>query len=179
MASGSKAVVLSFLSAFAAFAAFAPPPAAAASCFSDCLAETKAEPDDERAWRDAARACKARCEAAVRDDLARRGTLARVESCRAEPLTTEEMRTLRSANPSFQIRFNVFTWEIRNVLPGKTLRSIEVASPNLELQETRYAAGALIPPGGAGTFVIPDFYDGYPALRLATKVVEIGACAPE
>ncbi|MEJ1161066.1 hypothetical protein [Prosthecomicrobium sp. N25] len=152
-------------------------PAAAETCFRQCLAPRltdSAIPDDRIRFE--MRRCRDLCEgealARVADPVRRR-----VESCRPEPLSLDEFRAVRGASPSYVVQSNAFTWDVRNPLPGKVIREIEIVAQTMDLRDTVMTAAGTVMPGESETLLVAGFFDGYPNARYATKVRTIWACS--
>lgn len=156
--------------------ALAFPASASATCFRDCLGGRIATQSDDQQIRDAAKACRESCEAKAREDLARAGKLSQATECKAEPLNKEDLKKLRAETPSHYVLSNTFIWDVKNPFPDRSLLKIEVAAQNMDLNEIAFTGTGLAPPSGEGVFVIPGFFDGYPAVRFAAKVVKVWAC---
>ncbi|HVI28353.1 hypothetical protein [Hansschlegelia sp.] len=158
-----------------ALAAF-PGVAAAQSCLRDCVNAQIAATASDIEIKDAALACRQTCEDKARGVLERDGLLDKAANCKAELLTTDELRKVRAASPSFYMQSNVFIWDAKNPFPDRVLTKIDVSAQNLDLNDVGFTGTGLVPPSGEGAFVIPGFYDGYPAVRFAAKVQKIWAC---
>ena len=149
---------------------------AGATCFRDCLGGRIQTSSDDQQIRDAAKECRQTCEAQVRDGLARDGKLAAVEDCKAEPLSKDDLKKLRAETPSYYVQSNTFIWDIKNPFSDRTLTKVEVTAQNMDLNQIGFTGTGLVPPSGEGVFVIPAFFDGYPAVRFAAKVEKVWAC---
>jgi hypothetical protein len=150
--------------------------AAAKGCFADCMAAHPPTTDDYFAFADDVKGCRDRCDAQAIEGLKASGLYDAYAACTPEPLSKTEFRDLRAANPSWQSQFNVFLWDVRNIFPDRLLTSIEVKTQDMNLIDVSLTADGVVAPGASGTFVIPDFFDGYPAVRYATKVTSVSAC---
>lgn len=168
-----SALAFALVAAGSAAAAAATP---ARTCFESCMAPYAPKSDDYFPFANHVKACRDRCDGEAIADLKATGSYAAYAACKPEKLDLEDFRALRAANPSWQAQFNVFLWDVRNIFPDRLLTGIEVRTQDMNLVDVDLAAEGLIPPGGAGTFVIPDFFDGYPAVRYATKVTSVSAC---
>lgn len=168
------------IATIALVAAVAAPPEAHAApakgCFAACLADRPMKSDDYYAFAGTVRQCRDRCDAAALDQLKAAGLYEAYAGCKAEPLSKEEFRDLRAKNASWQAHMNTFTWDVTNPLPNKILTEIEVQTQDMNLSTITFTSGAIIAPNASGTFVVPDFFDGYPAVRYATKVRGAKAC---
>lgn len=149
---------------------------AADACFSACLKPRMAAPDvDDETIREALSACRARCDEATRARLAAAGGESAL-ACAPSPLSPEEFRKVRSASPSVVGLAGAFLWEVDNVLPDKVVRRVEISTQNMSLQEVAMTAAGIAPPGERATFLVPHVGDGYPAVRMSSRVVAIYAC---
>jgi len=167
------------LAALAAALPLAGPARAAApvpACFSTCMKPYAPTSDDYFPFADHVKACRDRCDAATLDAMRADGSYPAYASCTRQTLDKADFRALRAANPSWQSQFNVFLWDVRNVFPDRVLTGITVRTQDMNLIDVDLEAVGVIPPGASGTFVIPDFFDGYPAVRYATKVTSVTAC---
>lgn len=161
---------------FAAFALIALLTPARADCMRACLSTTLTSADDDLAMRDGLRTCRDTCVAGETEALKAAGALERYADCRPAPLSLEEFRALRSGNPSFTVQSNVLVWELTNVLPNKVIRRVEIGTQTMSLSEAAFTTRTLILPGGTGTVVVMDFFDGYPNARYAGKLTRVEAC---
>ncbi|WP_181705485.1 hypothetical protein [Chthonobacter rhizosphaerae] len=150
--------------------------APARGCFAGCMAERPPKTDDYFQFADTVKQCRDRCDAAALDDLRKSGLYEAYASCTPEPLSKEEFRDLRAENPSWQAQFNTFTWDVTNRFKDKILTEIEVQTQDMNLSTVSLVATSIIAPDKSGTFVVADFFDGYPAVRYATKVRGAKAC---
>lgn len=149
----------------------------AQTCFRDCLSGKLESSSDDIAIRDASKECRATCDAKTREAMDVQGLGAKLDGCKATALTLEEFRQVRSASPSYTVQAGTFTWDAKNPFADRALTRIEVTAQNMDLNDTAYTATGLIAPSAQGTFVIPGFFDGYPAVRFAAKIKTIWACA--
>lgn len=170
------AALFGAIAMMAGLAATTPAQAAAKGCFAGCMAETPPKNDDYFAYQQIVRACRDRCDAAALDQLKADGLYEAYAACKPEPLTKTEFRDLRASNPSWQAQFNIFSWDVTNTLPDKILTEIEVETQDMNLVNVSFTASTVIAPKQSGTFVVEDFFDGYPAVRYATKVRGAKAC---
>lgn len=154
------------------------PPALAAGpgCFASCMAERPPKTDDYYAFADTVKLCRDRCDALALEGLKTTGLYEAYAACTPAPLSKEDFRDLRANNPSWQSQFNTFTWDITNPFKDKILVEIEVQTQDMNLSTVSLTSAGVIAPGQSGTFVVPDFFDGYPAVRYATKVRGAKAC---
>jgi hypothetical protein len=169
----------SLFSAFATIALFATALSAdAETCFNACfrpkLVDTNIE--DSRI-RSIMRSCRDTCE----DDAGRRLSLSgrgeKLLNCLPEPISDADFKRVRSASPSFVAFANTFTWDVHNVLPDKVIKRVEAITQNLELEDVVLGGGVTIAPGETETVFIPAFFDGYPQMRVSTRIKAIYACS--
>lgn len=149
---------------------------ASATCFRECLGSKIQTQSDDQQIRDVAKECRETCEAKVREGLERDGKLAAVTGCKAEPLAKDELKKLRAETPSYYVQSNTFIWDFKNPFPDRVLTKVEVTAQNMDLNQIAFTGTGLVPPSGEGVFVIPAFFDGYPAVRFAAKVEKVWAC---
>ncbi|WP_020179231.1 hypothetical protein [Methylopila sp. M107] len=150
--------------------------AAEATCFRECLATKIQSSSDDDEIRKAAKACRETCEAKTRASMEADGTLASVTDCKPEPLSLTDLRKLRAETASYYVQSNTFIWDFKNPFPDRTLTRVEVTAQNMDLNQIGFTGAGLVPPSGEGAFVIPAFFDGYPAVRFAAKVEKVWAC---
>jgi hypothetical protein len=156
------------------------PDAHAQTCFNACfkpkLVDTNIE--DSRI-RSIMRSCRDTCE----DDAERRLSLSgrgeKLLNCLPEPISDADFKRVRSASPSFVAFANTFTWDVHNVLPNKVIKRVEAITQNLELEDVVLGGGVTIAPGETETVFIPAFFDGYPQMRVSTRIKAIYACSLE
>ncbi|HSI39292.1 MAG TPA: hypothetical protein VLA00_01955 [Xanthobacteraceae bacterium] len=156
--------------------AIGPTSASAGVCWADCMAAGLGPVDSDRPIRELARACRTACDERARDIASRLGVAGKLSACRPQPLTPDEFRQLRAANPSFRLQTGVFSWEITNVFSAKALVRVEFANHDAGSAEQVFTSGGLILPGTTGTFVIPAVTDSYPFGHFTGRVVEVAAC---
>jgi hypothetical protein len=165
--------------ALAALAVCAPAQAIE-TCFHTCLKGKMVSPDiDDQTIRDDMQACKSRCDEEEKAQLETDGIAAKVAACVPEKLPDADMKKVRSASPSVVAFANAFTWDVNNVLPDKIIRQVEITTQNLSLEDITMSAGGIVEPGKSGTFLIKYIADGYPSMRVTTRVKAIYACALE
>ena len=149
---------------------------AGATCFRECLSSRITSSSDDDAIRKAAKQCNESCEGKAREAMRADGTLAAIESCKAEPLSKEDLKKLRAETPSYYVQSNTFIWDFKNPFPDRVLTRVEVTAQNMDLNQIEFTGAGLAPPAAEGVFVIPAFFDGYPAVRFAAKVEKVWAC---
>lgn len=147
------------------------------TCFRVCLTSklTSSAVEDEEI-RSFMKGCRDQCEAEAKDRLASRGLAGEIKACIPEPLADADLKKIRSASPSFLAYANAFTWDLHNVLDNKVIVRIEMITQNLGLQDVVMSSGGTALPGETATFLISGFYDGYPSVRVTTRVKAIFAC---
>jgi hypothetical protein len=152
----------------------------AETCFNACFRPqlVGADIEDSRI-RSIMRRCHDMCE----EDAGRRFSLSgrgeKLLNCLPAPLSQDEFRRVRSASPSFLAFANTFTWDVHNVLPDKVIKRVEAITQNLELEDVVLGGGVMIAPGETETVFIPAFFDGYPQMRVSTRIKAIYACPLE
>jgi hypothetical protein len=163
------------------FALLASAPAAnGETCFNACFRPQLVGTDiDDNRIRSIMRRCHDTCA----DDAARRFSLSgrgeKLLNCLPAPLSQDEFRRVRGASPSFVAFANTFTWDVHNVLPDKVIKRVEAITQNLELEDIVLGGGVTIAPGETETVFIPAFFDGYPQMRVSTRIKAIYACPLE
>jgi hypothetical protein len=152
----------------------------AQTCFSSCFRPqlVGADIEDSRI-----RAIMRRCHDMCEEDAGRRFSLSgrgeKLLNCLPAPLSPDEFRRVRSASSSFLAFANTFTWDLHNVLPDKVIKRVEAITQNLELEDIVLGGGVTIAPGETQTVFIPGFFDGYPQMRVSTRIKAIYACPLE
>ncbi|MBV8848503.1 MAG: hypothetical protein JOZ16_02850 [Methylobacteriaceae bacterium] len=144
-----------------------------AACFKPKLVDTNIE--DARI-RSIMRSCHDACEEDAERRLSLSGRREKLLNCIPEPLSEEEFRRVRSASASFLAFANTFTWDLHNVLPDKVIKRVEAITQNLELEDVVLGGGVTIAPGETETVFIPAFFDGYPQMRVSTRIKAVYAC---
>jgi hypothetical protein len=155
----------------------APSFAQSPTCFRQCLTSklTSSAIEDEEI-RSFMKVCRNDCEEKTHDRLASRGLASEMAACVPEPVADADLKKIRSASPSFLAYANAFTWDLHNVLDNKVVVRVEMTTQNLGLQDVVMSAGGTALPGETETFLISGFYDGYPSVRVTTRVKAIYAC---
>ena len=97
-------------------------------------------------------------------------------ACVPARLPDAEVKKLRSASPSVIAYANAFTWDVNNVLPDKIIRRVEVTTQNMSLEDVTASGPVTVMPGETGTAVMTGVYDGYPSLRVTTRIAAVFAC---
>jgi len=173
----------SSLTAIAVLTAFCVPMAADTvlareTCFHRCLKTKLVSPTiDDQTIRDNMQLCKANCDQQQKAQLESEGTAAKLAACVPEKLDEQEFRKIRSASPPVMAIANTFTWDVENVLPDKIIRRVEIATQNLSLEDIIMSAGGIVEPGQTATFLMKNVSDGYPSMRVSSRIKAIYACA--
>jgi len=151
---------------------------AAETCFHTCLKGKLVATDvDDQQIRDFMAACKETCDEDMKARLEKQGIEAKLEACVPEKVPDADMKKVRSASPSVVAFANAFTWDVNNVLPGLFIRRVEVSTQNLDLEDVTLTATGTVVPGESETFLMNNISDGYPSLRVTTRVKAVYACA--
>jgi hypothetical protein len=150
------------------------------TCFNACFRPKLVGADiDDARIRSIMRSCRDTCE----DDAGRRLSLSgrseKLLNCLPKPISDEEFKRVRGASPSFLAFANTFTWDLHNVLADKVIKRVEAITQNLELEDVVLGGGVTIAPGETETVFIPAFFDGYPQMRVSTRIKAIYACPLE
>jgi hypothetical protein len=147
------------------------------TCFRQCLTSklTSSAIEDEEI-RSFMKVCRDDCEEKTRDKIASEGLSGELAACVPQPVADADLKKIRSASPSFLAYANAFTWDLHNVLDNKVVVRVEMTTQNLGLQDVVMSAGGTALPGETETFLISGFYDGYPSVRVTTRVKAIYAC---
>lgn len=155
----------------------APNAAAAQTCFHACLTAKKLRTDvTDQMLRDDMQSCHDSCERAARARLVEKGLGPLLAACIPEPIAETDLRKIRSASPSVVAFANAFTWDVNNVLPDRIIRRVELATQTMSLEDLIVTASGYVEPGGRATFYIGNVADGYPSLRVTTRIKAIYAC---
>ncbi|MEJ0096359.1 MAG: hypothetical protein WDN46_24025 [Methylocella sp.] len=151
---------------------------AAETCFRACLKAKMTAPDiDDQAIRDLMRGCRDACQNDAEARLKAEGLGDKLAACVPEPVDDADVKKVRSASPSVVAFANAFTWDVNNVLPGKIIRRVEILTQSLSLAEVTLSAGGIVGPGESGTFLISNVTDGYPSMRVTSRIKAIYACS--
>jgi hypothetical protein len=150
---------------------------AAETCFHVCLKEKMTASDiDDQGIRDLMAACRDDCDEAAEARLKAKGLDARIAACAPQPVDDQDLKKIRSASPSVVAFANAFTWDVNNVLPGKIIRRVEIGTQSMSLQDVTLTAAGVLEPGETGTFFMNNVADGYPSLRVTSRIKAIYAC---
>jgi hypothetical protein len=149
----------------------------AETCFNACFRPKFVGPDiEDSRIRAIMRSCRDACEEDAERRLSLSGRSEKLLNCLPEPISDADFKRVRSASPSFVAFANTFTWDVHNVLPGKVIKRVEAITQNLELEDVVLGGGVTIAPGETETVFIPAFFDGYPQMRVSTRIKAIYAC---
>ena len=152
----------------------------AQTCFNACFRPQLVGTDIEDARiRSIMRACRDTCEDEAARRLSLSGRSEKLLNCFPEPISDQDFKRVRSASPSFLAFANTFTWDVHNVLADKVIKRVEAITQNLELEDVVLGGGVTIAPGETETVFIPAFFDGYPQMRVSTRIKAIYACPLE
>jgi hypothetical protein len=147
------------------------------TCFHVCVkAKMTASDIDDQGIRDLMSACRDDCEEQARTRLEVKGLAGRIAACTPEPVEAADVKKVRSGSPSVVAFANAFTWDVNNVLPGKIIRRVEIATQSVSLQDVTITASGIVEPGESATFFMNNVADGYPSLRVTSRVKAIYAC---
>ena len=149
-------------------------PARAQTCFRACLApRIAASGIADQQIRAQMKTCRNLCEAeTLSPELA-----AKLDACEPEPVSDADMKRVRAASPGIAAYADAFTWDVRNVLEGRVIRRVEIATQNLELQEVVLAGAGTVLPGATATVLVSAFSGGYPSVAASARIRAIYACA--
>jgi len=153
--------------------------AQAETCFHVCLKGKLISPDiDDQTIREDMQTCKESCDDEMTARLEKEGIEKKLAACIPEPVPDAEMKKVRSASPSVVAFANAFTWDVKNVLPpGTFIRKVELSTQNVSLEDVTLTAAGIVEPGEIETFLMNNIADGYPSLRVTTRVKAIYACS--
>jgi hypothetical protein len=150
----------------------------AQTCFRACLTpRLKSSDITDDMIRYQMTLCRDACEDESQAKLAQLGLDRKMAACEPAPVSDAEFKSLRSASASFLTFANTFTWDIKNVLPGKVIRKVEIVYPTLDLNETTATGGGTVLPGETATLFINGVFEGYPAMRYGLRVRAVYACS--
>lgn len=173
----AKATVLIGVCVSALLAATAP--GRAQTCFQACfMKKMKIAPTDidDQGIRDLMTRCRDACEKVAVESLKAKGLDGKVAACAPQPVDDDDLKKVRSASPSVVAFANAFTWDAHNVLPGKIIRRVEIGTQSLALQDVIVTAAGIVEPGDTGTFFMNNVADGYPSLRVTSRIKAIYVC---
>ncbi|VTZ24540.1 conserved exported hypothetical protein [Methylocella tundrae] len=168
---------LVFIAGAAGFMAAMSSGRAAETCFHVCLKEKMTAPDiDDQGIRDLMSDCRDVCAERAEARLIEAGLGDKIKGCAPQPVDDADLKKIRSASPSVVAFANAFTWDVNNVLPGKIIRRVEIGTQSLSLQDVTLTASGIVEPGESGTFFMNNVADGYPSLRVTSRIKAIYAC---
>jgi len=155
-----------------------PKAAQAETCFHACFA-SRALPANvsDQNMRQTMQTCHNRCENEARAKLVGEGFGPLLKACVPKRISDDELKKIRSASASVMAFSNVLTWDVKNVLPNKIIRRVELSTQNLSLEDVIVTSAGYVGPGQMGTFYIGNVSQGYPAVQLTTRIAAIYACA--
>jgi hypothetical protein len=147
------------------------------TCFNACFRPklVGANIEDARI-RSIMRSCRDTCEEDAQRRLSLSGRSEKLLNCFPAPISDPDFKRVRGASSSFLAFANTFTWDIHNVLADKVIKRVEAITQNLELEDVVLGGGVTIAPGETETVFIPGFFDGYPQMRVSTRIKAIYAC---
>ena len=152
-------------------------PAQAQTCFHACLTpKLTSSAIDDAGIRDVMKLCRNVCEAEIEARLKKTGAGKALEACDPQPVADAEMKLVRGASSSFQLVASNFFWDVKNVLPGKTIRRVEMIMQNLDLQDVVMSSRGTVLPGDSATILFSSANDGYPAAAVTARVAAIYVC---
>ncbi|MGH6679771.1 MAG: hypothetical protein ACREDL_12775 [Bradyrhizobium sp.] len=154
-----------------------PKSARAETCFHTCMGNRHLSSKiSDLAMRDAMQSCNRSCENEARKKLVSEGFGPVLKACIPKRISDEELKKIRSASASIMAFYNVLTWDVKNVLPHKIIRRVELATQNISLEDVIVTSAGYLGPGQTGTFYIGNVELGYPAVQLSTRIAAIYAC---
>ena len=169
--------MLAFAIGAAAFFAAMSFACAAETCFHVCLkAKMTASDIDDQGIRDLMAQCRDDCDEETEARLKEQGLSDKIAACAPQPLDDAELKKIRSGSPSVVAFANAFTWDVNNVLSDKIIRRVEIATQSLSLQDVTITGTGFVAPGESGTFFMNNVADGYPSLRVTSRIKAIYAC---
>ena len=130
----------------------------------------------EQNMREAMQSCHNSCESKARSQLVSEGFGPLLKACIPSRISDEELRKVRSASATIMAFSNVLTWDVKNVLPDKIIRRVELSTQNMSLEDLIVTSAGYLGPGQTGTFYIGNITPGYPAVQLTTRIKAIYAC---
>jgi hypothetical protein len=152
----------------------------AETCFHVCLKARMTDTNiDDQGIRDLMADCRDDCQEKAEARLKAQGLAEKVDACQPRPVDDAELKKVRSASPSVIAFANAFTWDVNNVLPGKIIRRVEIGTQSLSLQDVTVTGAGIVEPGETGTFFMNNVADGYPSLRVTSRIKAIYVCPIE
>ncbi len=169
--------VLRAVIAGAAFAAAMNFADASETCFHLCLKTKMTASDiDDQGIRDLMAQCRDDCDEKAEARLQEEGLSDKIAACAPQPVDDADLKKVRSASPSVVAFANAFTWDVNNVLSDKIIRRVEIATQSLSLQDVTLTAAGFVEPGESGTFFMNNVADGYPSLRVTSRIKAVYVC---
>lgn len=154
--------------------------ASADTCFHVCLkAKMTATDITDQGIRDLMSVCRDDCEDEAKARLEAKGIAGKIAACTPQPVDAADLKKVRSGSPSVVAFANAFTWDVNNVLPGKIIRRVEIGTQSMSLQDVTITASGIVEPGESGTFFMNNVGDGYPSLRVTSRIKAIYVCPLE
>ena len=154
--------------------------ASADTCFHVCLkAKMTATDITDQGIRDLMSGCRDDCEDQARARLEAKGLAGKIAACTPQPVDDADLKKVRSGSPSVVAFANAFTWDVNNVLPGKIIRRVEIGTQSMLLQDITITASGIVEPGESATFFMNNVGDGYPSLRVTSRIKAIYVCPSE
>jgi UDP-N-acetyl-D-mannosaminuronate dehydrogenase len=151
--------------------------ASAETCFNACFRPKLVGTDiEDSRIRSIMRSCRDTCEEDAQRRLSLSGRSEKLLNCFPAPISDQDFKRVRGASSSFVAFANTFTWDVHNVLADKVIKRVEAITQNLELEDVVLGGGVTIAPGETETVFIPGFFDGYPQMRVSTRIKAIYAC---
>lgn len=155
----------------------ASPQAKAQSCFHACFSARKLPSDvTDQTLRETMHNCYESCQKAARADLISKGFGPELAACVPQPVSEDELKKVRSASSSVVAFANAFTWDVNNVLRDKIIRRVELTTQTMSLTDIVISSNGYVKPGDSGTFYMGYVADGYPAVRVTTRIQAIYTC---
>lgn len=150
------------------------------TCFHVCLkAKMTATDISDQGIRELMSGCKDTCEDEARERLEARGIAGKISACTPQPVDDADLKKVRSGSPSVVAFANAFTWDVNNVLPGKIIRRVEIGTQSMSLGDVTISASGIVEPGESATFFMNNVGDGYPSLRVTSRIKAIYVCPSE
>ncbi len=134
---------------------------------------------NDQSIRDLMSDCRDSCEDEARARLKAKGIAGRIAACTPQPIDDSDLKKVRSGSPSVVAFANAFTWDVNNVLPGKIIRRVDIGTQSMSLEDITLTASGIVEPGESATFVMNNVGDGYPSLRVTSRIKAIYACPAE
>jgi hypothetical protein len=151
--------------------------AEAETCFHACLKTKLVSPSlQDTSIRGFMKDCRDTCQARSLAELVAKGLDKKIAACVPERLAESDVKKLRSASASVVAYANAFTWDVHNVLTGSVIRRVELTTLNQNMDNLTVSGAVTALPGETQTVVIAGVFDGYPGLRMATRIGAVFAC---